>query len=309
MIPDYQTLMLPVLEASAYGEISTPDVINDLAIKFSLSDSEKNQLLPSGKQTTFSNRVHWAKGYLKQAGLLKYPSRGKFLITDAGKKVLSQKPTKIDNKFLEQFSDFQEFRNRKGTHSTLDAVNKVDIDISDESATPDELLRSSHKAINDALANDLLVRVRESTPLFFEQLIIELLVGMGYGGTSENAGRAIGKSGDDGVDGVIDQDPLGVDQIYIQAKRYAEGNNIGAGAIRDFFGALNIKKAQKGIFFTTSSFSSSAIETVNSLGARIVLIDGKKLAKLMIQYNIGCRDEEVLHLKKVDEDFFDLDAT
>lgn len=307
MIPDYQTLMLPVLASCAKKEVSTPQVINDLAIKFSLTDLEKEQLLPSGKQTTFSNRVHWAKGYLKQAGLLKYSSRGKFVITDAGAKVLSQNPAKIDCKFLERFPDFQEFRSRKGTHTGLD-TNKEGTEVSNDISTPDEILRSSHKIINDALANDLLAKVRESTPLFFEQLIVDLLVGMGYGGTSENAGKAIGKSGDDGVDGVINQDPLGVDQIYIQAKRYAEGNNIGPGAIRDFFGAINIKKAQKGIFFTTSSFSTAAIETVNNLGSRIVLIDGKRLSNLMIQYNIGCRDEEVLYLKKIDEDFFDLEA-
>jgi len=136
-------------------------------------------------------------------------------------------------------------------------------------------------------------------------LIVELLIGMGYGGTSENAGKAIGKSGDDGIDGVIDQDPLGVDQIYVQAKRNAEGNNIGAGAIRDFFGALNLKKAQKGIFFTTASFTSSAIQTAADLGIRIVLIDGRRLAKLMLRYNIGCEDQEILHLKKVDEEFFE----
>jgi len=147
--------------------------------------------------------------------------------------------------------------------------------------------------------------VRSATPQFFEELIIELLVSMGYGGTSENAGQAIGKSGDDGVDGIIDQDPLGVDQIYVQAKRYAEGNNIGAGAIRDFFGALSLKKAQKGIFFTTSAFSASALQTAKDLGIRIVLIEGKRLTNLMIQYNIGCRDEETLHLKKVDEEFFE----
>ncbi|MES9927243.1 MAG: restriction endonuclease [Candidatus Thiodiazotropha sp. 6PDIVS] len=304
MIPDYQTLMLPVLESSANGEVVTSDVVDALAIKFSLTEEEKEQLLPSGKQTTFSNRVHWAKGYLKQAGLLRYTKRGHFIITDEGKKVLATKPEKIDNKFLEQFEAFQEFRSRKGTQSGSSEADKESI-LSSESATPDELLRSAHKAIDDALAGEILDKVREATPEFFEELIVDLLLAMGYGGTSENAGRAIGKSGDDGVDGVIDQDPLGVDQIYVQAKRYAEGNNIGSGAIRDFFGALNLKKAQKGIFFTSSSFSSSATQTANDLGSRIVLIDGKRLAKLMIRYNIGCRDEEILHIKKLDEAFFE----
>lgn len=304
MIPDYQTLMLPVLKSCEQGEMVTSDVVDTLAVDYQLTKEEQEQLLPSGKQTTFSNRIHWAKGYLKQAGLLTYPSRNRFLLTEAGKKVLSDNPEKIDTKFLMQFESFQEFRSRKGTQSeTIDSGDKKEL--SSDEATPDELLRSSHKAIGDALAADLLGRVRDASPQFFEELIVELLIGMGYGGTSENAGKAIGKSGDDGVDGVIDQDPLGVDQIYIQAKRYAEGNNIGSGAIRDFFGALNLKKAQKGIFFTSSAFTSSAIQTANDLGVRIVLIDGLRLARLMIRYNIGCRDEEILHLKKVDEEFFE----
>ena len=166
-------------------------------------------------------------------------------------------------------------------------------------------MRLAYKVIRNALAADLLDRVRNATPQFFEELIIELLVAMGYGGADTDAGRTLGQSGDDGVDGVIDQDPLGVDQVYIQAKRYQEGNNIGAGAIRDFFGALNLQKAQKGIFFTSSAFSASAKETAEGLGMRIVLIDGERLANLMIQYNIGCREEEIIRLKKIDEEFFD----
>ncbi len=183
----------------------------------------------------------------------------------------------------------------------MDAPSSHD---TEDLVTPDETLRQAHQTINAALAADLLDRVREASPAFFERLIVDLLLAMGYGGTSEEAGRALGKSGDDGVDGVIDQDPLGVDQIYIQAKRYAAGNAIGAGAIRDFFGALSLKKVQKGIFVTTSTFSPSAVQTAREL-MRIVLIDGDQLAKLMIRYNIGCRDEEILHLKKVDEDFFE----
>lgn len=304
MIPDYQTLMLPVLQSCANGEVVTSDVIDTLANEFKLTLEEREQLLPSGKQSTFSNRIHWAKGYLKQAGLLFYPARSHFVLTDEGKKVLESSPDRIDNKFLMQFEAFQEFRTRKGAQSANNAVEEQNPE-TNENATPDEQLRAAHKAIGDALAADLLGRVRDASPQFFEELIVELLIGMGYGGTSENAGKAIGKSGDDGVDGVIDQDPLGVDQIYVQAKRNAEGNNIGAGAIRDFFGALNLKKAQKGIFFTTASFTSSAIQTAADLGIRIVLIDGRRLANLMLRYNIGCEDQEILHLKKVDEEFFE----
>jgi len=172
-------------------------------------------------------------------------------------------------------------------------------------STPDEALRSAHSAITRALSADLMDRVQKAAPVLFERLIVDFLLAMGYGGTSEEAGRALGQSGDDGVDGVIDQDPFGVDQIYVQAKRYRDGNNISASAIRDFFGALSLKKAQKGIFVTTSAFSPSAVQTARDLGSRIVLIDGLQLAKLMIRYNVGCRDEEVLHLKKLDEDFFE----
>lgn len=303
MIPDYQTLMLPVLQEASDKEVNTRDVIDILANKYGLSDDEREQLLPSGKQRTFDNRVHWAKGYLKQAGLVRYTKRGFYTATDEGRKVLAQDIERIDNKFLQQYESFQEFQNRKGTQSpgkqdTTETVEEAD-------ATPDEVLRAAHRQINVSLAADLLDKVRQSSPQFFEDLIIELLLAMGYGGTSEDAARALGQSGDNGVDGVIDQDPLGVDQIYVQAKRYAEGNNIGAGDIRDFFGALNLKKAQKGIFFTTSSFSPSATQTAKDLGMRIVLIDGQQFAKLMIRYNIGCRDEDILHLKKVDEEFFE----
>lgn len=307
MIPDYQTLMLPVLKSCTEQEVATRDVVEKLADEFGLSAEEKEAVLPSGKQTRFSNRVHWAKNYLKQAGLVVFTGRGLFTITEVGKQVLSKSPEKIDNKFLNQFESFQDFKSRKGTQS---AVNKQEQeheqeDTIDNDETPDEVLRAAHKTINEALAAELLDRVRNATPQFFEELIVELLVAMGYGGTSEDAGKAIGRSGDGGVDGIIDQDPLGVDQIYVQAKRYAEGNNVSAGAIRDFFGALNLKKAQKGIFFTTSTFTSSALQTAKDLGIRIVLIDGKRLTKLMIKYNIGCRGEEMLHLKKVDEEFFE----
>lgn len=304
MIPDYQTLMLPVLKSCAEGEVVTRDVIERLADDFDLSVDEREELLPSGKQAKFFNRVQWARTYLKQADLLRYPARGKMLITESGKSVLEKNPTRIDVKLLMQFEPFVEFRNRKGTTSNNPKAVEQTV-ASDQDDTPDEVLRAAHKTINDAMAADLLDRVRGATPLFFEELIVELLEAMGYGGSVDGPGRTLGRSGDGGVDGVIDQDPLGVDQIYIQAKRYAEGNNIGAGAIRDFFGALNLQNAQKGLFFTTSAFSPAAEQTANDLGMRIVLIDGLRFAKLMMQYNVGCRNEDVLHLKKIDEEFFE----
>ena len=304
MIPDYQTLMLPVLKSCSDGEVTTTEVIKNLADDFKLTEEEREDLLPSGKQTTFSNRVHWAKGYLKQAGLLKYTKRGSYIITEEGVNALSQNPDRIDNKFLGQFESFKEFRSRKGTIPDESNTNNSS-DANDHGSTPDELLRSSHAAITESIASELLSRIREAKPILFEHLVVELLLAMGYGGASDNPGKILGKTGDDGVDGVIDQDALGVDQIYVQAKRYAEGNNIGAGAIRDFCGALDMKKTQKGIFFTTSAFSPSAKETAKAMGKKIVLIDGQRLAKLMIRYNIGCEDQQVLHIKKIDEEYFE----
>jgi restriction system protein len=300
-IPDYQTLMRPVLEHAAKGEVRIGALIETLSEKLELTTAEREEMLPSGKQTVIANRVHWAKTYLKQAGLVVPTRRGHFVITDRGKAALADPNSRIDNAFLKQFDEFLAFQGRSAEREPGE-VQPIE---KQTEITPDEALRSAHKAINDSLASDLLDRVRQSSPAFFEDLLVSLFVSMGYGGSTEEAGRALGRSGDDGVDGVIDQDPLGVDQIYLQAKRYGEGNNIGPGAIRDFFGALSLKRANKGIFVTTSAFSSAAVDTARGLGSRIVLIDGPQLARLMLRYNIGCRDEEILHLKKVDEDFFD----
>ena len=301
MIPDYQALMRPVLECAASGEVRISDVVDRLADNCQLTDEERNELLPSGKQTRFSNRVHWAKSFLEQAGLVKATRRAHFVITDRGKEALKDNK-EINASYLEKYPEFQKFRSRTMEDDALEWLQSREVE---DTATPDEVLRAAYKKINAALAAELLDRVRAAPPNFFEHLIVELLLAMGYGGTWKDAGRALGRSGDDGVDGVIDQDPLGVDQIYVQAKRYAEGNNIGSGAIRDFFGALSLKKASKGIFVTTSSFSPSAIQTARDRGSRIVLIDGIDLARLLIRYNIGCRDEEVIHLKKIDEGFFE----
>ena len=309
MIPDYQTLMRPVLACAATGETKIGDAVEQLADKLGLTLDERAQLLPSGKQTMFANRVHWAKTYLVKAGLAEGTRRGYYRITPRGQAALADAAATINNAYLDQFKEFQDFKAKvneaDGTTAAAPAQVSAPFSAQVGNETPDEALRKAHSAITGALAADLLDRVRKSTPAFFEKLIVELLLAMGYGGTSEEAGRALGQSGDDGVDGVIDQDPLGVDQIFVQAKRYAEGNNIGAGAIRDFYGALSLKKAHKGIFVTTSAFSQPAVDTARGLGSRIVLIDGLQLSRLMIRYNVGCRDEDVLHLKKVDEDFFE----
>ncbi len=233
--------------------------------------------------------------------------RGYFGITQRGREALADRGAEINNKYLARFAEFQAFTKRiqELDGAQVPSTPRVTGQTVESTEMPDEVLRRAHTAITAALGADLLQRVRQAPPAFFERLIVDLLIAMGYGGSSEEAGRALGQSGDDGVDGVIDQDPLGVDQVYVQGKRYAEGNNVGAGAIRDFYGALSLKKAHKGIFVTTSAFSSQAIETASGLGSRIVLIDGAQLARLMIRYNVGCRDEEVLYLKKIDEDFFE----
>ena len=300
-IPDYQTLMRPVLEHALKGEFKIGMLVNPLSDEFGLTEKEREELKLSGKQTMIANRVGWATAYLKKAGLLVSPRRGHFTITDRGRDALADQDARIDNAYIKKFDEFRASRTKSSNRTASDP----ETDNQKADLTPDEALREAHEQINETLASDLLDRVRNASPTMFEALLVNLFIAMGYGGSTENAGRTLGRTGDDGVDGVIDQDPLGVDQIYLQAKRYAVGNNVGAGAIRDFFGALSLKRATKGIFVTTSAFSEAAIKTASGLGNRIVLIDGVELSRLMLQYNIGCRDMEVLHLKKVDEDYFD----
>jgi len=288
------------------NEVKLRDVINALADHFQLTEEERSETLPSGRQLVIDNRIGWARTYLTKAGLLEATRRAHFVITERGiQAVQSNNP--INNAYLKQFDEFIAFKTKSNddTNDSEEVLSAQEIADDDDDITPDEALRAAYKKINEALTGDILERTRKVTPEFFERLLIDLLLAMGYGGTGEGAAHALGKTGDNGVDGVIDQDPLGVDQIYIQAKRYAEGNNVSAGDIRDFFGALNLKRAQKGIFITTSDFTQSAIETAQNLGNRIVLINGKELAKLMLRYNIGSRDEQVLHLKKIDEEFFE----
>lgn len=302
LIPDYQSLMLPVLRAADHGEVRIGDVIERLAAVLGLGEAALSALLPSGRQTVFANRVHWAKTYLAKAGLVEATRRGHFRLTPRGAEVLQAVPERIDNHFLSRFEEFRTFTNRTTQPDTEAAIP---VDAESSQATPDEIMRAAHRQIEVGLAEELLDRVRTAPPDFFERLVVGLLLAMGYGGSAADAGRALGRSGDDGVDGVIDQDALGLDRVYIQAKRYAVNNSVGPGAIRDFFGSLDRHKAAKGLFVTTSAFTVSARETAEYLSKRIVLIDGEQLARLMIRHNVGCRVEEVLHLKKIDEDFFE----
>ena len=296
--------MLPVLVCFSTGENGIGSVVEQLADDLCLTLEERSELLPSGKQAIFSNRVHWAKSYLSKAGLLEATRRGHFMITPRGETILSSHPTHIDNKTLMQFEEFRQFRDRSSETSNPASQASRTV-LEDQRQTPDESMRESWREIEAALAQDLLDRICAAPPDFFERLIVNLLMNMGYGGSTIDAGRTLGRSGDDGVDGVIDQDALGLDRVYIQAKRYSPGNSIGSGAIRDFFGSLDRHKAAKGLFVTTSSFSPPAKETAEYLSKRIVLIDGVQLAKLMIRHNVGCRIEDTLYIKKVDEEFFE----
>ena len=302
MIPDFQTLMLPVLEELSAGEMRISDVVDRLATKLALTDGERSALLPSGRQTTFANRVHWAKSYLGKAGLVELTQRGRFRITDEGKNVLRAPPKRIDIKFLEKFPQFRAFRQATAHDEAPESAN--DLASHAIKLTPDDAMRAAQRQLEKELGQDLLDRIVAAAPEFFEKLVIKLLTAMGYGGSTARAARALGKSGDGGVDGVIDQDPLGLDRIYVQAKRYKE-NSVGPGMIRDFFGALDAYKAAKGLFMTTSSFSNSALETAKALSKQIVLIDGVELTRLMIQFGVGCRVEETLYVKKIDEEFFE----
>lgn len=300
-VPDFQSLMLPVLTFAgrAASEVSTGDTIEVLADMFELSDDDRAQLLPSGRQTTFANRVHWARAHLRMAGLLEATRRGHFAITERGRSVLTAPPERIDIGFLSQFPEYTEARTK-----SADDSGEI-LPVLDSALTPDEEMRRARAVLEASLAEELLSRIQSAPPAFFERVVVQLLTAMGYGGSRDKAGRELGRSGDGGVDGVIDEDALGLDRIYVQAKRYAPGNSVGSGEIRDFFGALDQFKASKGLFVTTSTFTASSKATVEGLSKRIVLIDGKRLASLMIEHGVGCRVEETLYVKKLDDEFFE----
>ncbi len=298
-IPDYQTCMLPLLEfLDDQNEHSLREAIDHLAIKFKLTEDELKQLLPSGQQAIFNNRVAWARTYLKQAGLLEPTRRGYFRITLRGLEVLKQKPEKINVKFLEQFKEFREFRQRKRKPKDEIAENNKD----EYKKTPAEALEAAYEDLRNDLARELLQQIKKCPPSLFEKIVVELLVKMGYGGSRKDAGRAIGKSGDEGIDGIIKEDKLGLDIIYIQAKRWE--NTVSRPEIQKFAGALQGQRARKGIFITTSSFSKEAIEYVTKIDTKIILIDGDQLAKYMIDYNVGVSSVAKYEVKKMDLDYF-----
>ena len=300
MIPDFQSIMLPFMQAISDGAEHTTNEINQkLAEYFNLTEQELNEYLPSGSQKTFPNRVAWAKSYLKMAGLIENTKRSSFKITDAGENFLVENPNEINLKVLKALPVFQE-RTGRGKEDDLNVIN-VNENIQNES-TPEEILENSYLNIRKNLAQDLLLKIKRSSPAFFESLVVELLVKMGYGGSIKDAGRSIGRSGDEGIDGIIKEDKLGLDAIYVQAKRW--GNVVGRPEIQKFVGALAGQGAKKGVFITTSRFSNEAKEYQPRNETKIVLIDGEHLAELMIDYNLAVSTVNVFEIKKIDNDYF-----
>ena len=303
-IPDYQTLMLPVLRIADTGLSSVPKAALEIASVFGIPEQEQEAMLPSGKQRILHNRIHWAKFYLGKAGLLESPKRGVFCITPAGKAVLDNPPGVLDTKFLMTISEFKAFYH-SGKDSTSGQVGESPI--SGSSSTPEETIEDAIGTINAGLRADLLDRILQNSAGFFEGVIVELLVAMGYGGSRKDAAQRLGKSGDGGVDGVINEDALGLDRVYVQAKRYAIGTTIGRPDIQAFTGSLVGFNASKGVFVTTAGFSHHAIEFAAKIPQSVVLIDGERLTELMIKHDVGVRAVQLVEIKRLDEDFFSED--
>jgi restriction system protein len=296
-IPDYQTLMLPLLkEISDGNEHALQAVIESLAAVYKLSDLEREELLPSGGQFVFHNRVGWARTYLKKAGLLATPKRGVMQITDRGQQVLKGNPKRVDVKLLRQFPEFVEFQGAKESGSTEPEPPAEQLD-------PQESMEAGYQRIRKDLSAELLARIKTCSPAFFEQLVVDLLLKMGYGGSKREFGQAIGKPGDGGIDGVIKQDKLGLGEIYLQAKRWDDAQ-VGSKEIQAFVGALHGKKAHTGVFITTSKFSKPASDYVRDIQDKVILIDGPRLADLLIDYGVGASTVATYEVKKIDSDYF-----
>jgi restriction system protein len=297
-IPDYQSLMLPLLKFSQdQKEHSLRESIEKLASDFSLTETEKKALLRSGRQSIFDNRVGWARTYMKKAGLLETTKRGFFTITSRGLDILKEKPKSINAKFLKRFEEFVEFQSKKKIPDETIVLED------DDNRTPEEAIEAEYEKIKENLAVELLNKVKTCSPGFFERLVVDLLVRMGYGGSRIDAGRAIGKSGDDGIDGIIKEDKLGLDAVYLQAKKW-DNTVVGRPEVQKFVGALQGQRAKKGIFITTSTFATGAREYVSKIDCKVVLIDGDELAELMIDNDLGVSSIYKYEIKKIDADFF-----
>jgi restriction system protein len=293
-------MMLPLLVMAGDGlDHSLAEARDHLATVFSVSAAERSELLPSGRQSRFDNRVAWARSYIGQAALLTAPKRGYFRITGRGLQVLSTSPPRIDIGFLEQFEEFREFR----SPTSITEGTQVAAAASASDVTPEETLEQAYANIRSDLGTELLNRVKAASPKFFESLVVELLLGMGYGRSRADAGRAIGASGDEGIDGIISEDRLGLDTIYIQAKKW-EGT-VGRPEIQKFVGALHGKRARKGVFITTGAYSAEVKDYVGHIDPRVVLIDGRALTEYMIDLGIGVSTRATYELKRMDSDYFD----
>jgi len=304
-VPDYQSLMLPLLQFTERkgGETSTTEAVEALAKELNLTGEDLKEMLPSGTQATFVNRVGWAATYMKKAGLLEATRRGFYRITERGKNLLKEQPNTINVKFLQQYPEFLEFQKLKGTRTgEKDSASKGPSDILIE--TPSEALESAYENLRNELAEELLGKLKKVSPAFFERIVVELLVKMGYGGSRADAGKAIGRSGDGGIDGIIKEDKLGLDVIYIQAKRW-DDNPVRRPDVMQFAGALQAQKASKGIFITSSRFTDDARNYVSQIGSKIVLIDGEQLANLMIEHDVGVSTISLYPVKKIDNDYFE----
>ena len=304
-VPDFQTLMLPVLRATADGEISARDLRARLAEEFELSESDLAEMLPSGRAPTFANRVAWANFSLQRAKLIEKVGRGVYVASKEGRSLLDNPPDRIDMRFLERYPAYVEWRQRsRSGRAKKGDEERTTADTSNDATTPEEQIAASHASLVEALRADLIDRVRELSPAFFERLIVDLLIAMGYGGGREDMGRAIGRGGDGGIDGIIKEDALGLDIVYIQAKRYGGDSTVGRPEVQSFAGSLDGVGATKGIFVTTSSFSKGALEFAERIAKRIILLDGDELARLMVRHGVGVRIRTTYDIKTVDEDYF-----
>jgi restriction system protein len=299
-IPDYQAIMLPLLKLLGDGKVhSKSELVLKLSDHFKLTPSERRQLLSSGKEEIFNNRVGWARTYLKKAGLLKPVSWGTMQITDKGKYLLSKNPLKIDLKILSRYSEFQEFKKLK----TIGVIGNNINPILSENQTPSEILERASKQLNDELQEEILNQLKKVSPSRFERIVVDVLVEMGYGGSYEDAARAIGRSGDEGIDGVINEDQLGLNKIFIQAKRWNK-TPVNHSEIRNFIGAIDVKHADKGVFITTSSFTEDARKAINHSSKKIVLIDGQELTNYMLKNDVGVSIENTIKVKRLDSDYY-----
>ncbi len=308
MIPDYQALMLPVLRQLSDGdEHAVRDVAAALATEFHLTQDELAALLPSGRMTVWRSRVHWATQYLYQARAIARPRRGVFTITDRGRELLAAHPDRVGNAELLQFEEFRDFKSRSrlgvAPSTVVDAPEAPPVESVDPT-TPYDRIEAAAEEANTAVASELLTRINEQAPEFLERVVLDLLVAMGYAGAQGNP-EHLGRSGDEGIDGVLNQDALGLDRIYVQAKRYSSGRTVGRPDIQAFVGALHGAQASRGVFITTSRFSDEAREFTRFAPQRLVLIDGHELTRLMVKHGVGVQTQQVFTLKRIDEDFFD----